>query len=175
MNMVVKLAGCALVVAASTALGFYYAHRDEFRIDDLLAWRKAFTILNSEIGYAAKPLAEAAEFVSSRAVNPPASVFAEFAASLRGRQTGDVREIWKSAVDTMRGKTFMNDDDTECIYSYGTTLGGADKKLQTEAIEQTIDYIDGIVVILREQSLKNKKMYFSLGLLGGLLIVAALF
>ncbi|MDR1000544.1 MAG: stage III sporulation protein AB [Clostridiales bacterium] len=175
MSIALKLAGCALVVGASSLLGFYYAHRDEFRMGDLLAWRKAFVILNSEISYAIKPLAEAAEFVSSRAAHPPSAVFAALASSLQSRQASDVCDIWKSAVDTAQGKTFITTDDIECIYNYGATLGGADKRLQIEAIEQTINYIDGTIVILREQSEKNKKLYFSLGLLGGLLVVAALF
>ena len=172
--MIIKLIGSLLVIGSSSLLGLYFAGRDDFRISDLTEWKKALLILRSEIAYSSKPLAEAAEHIG-KSRGPAGESFAAFADHLARRQAGEVSAIWQSSIEQTEKKSYLSREDNEFIKNFGGTLGSVDKAMQLNAIDLTIEYINNSIDNLRVSSSKNKKMYASLGILSGLLIVAVLF
>jgi len=64
--------------------------------------------------------------------------------------------------------------DIEQFMSLGSSLGYLDGEMQLNGIEMVISYIDMVTEELKVSSDKNKKMYRSLGVLGGILIVIVL-
>jgi len=61
------------------------------------------------------------------------------------------------------------------LENFGKTLGFLDKSMQLNSIDLTVSYIDSKSEMLTSQDEKNRKMYGSLGILGGMLIVVVLF
>ena len=170
--IVIRVLGVLLTLAASTVFGVYMASLGTFRRQDLLEFKKAFLILKSEIEYVAAPLPDAMANIAARVAEPIAQLFEDFAVTLRQNPDGEsAYKLWLSAIETHRKATFLNEEDWEVIKSFGKTLGYLDKQMQVESINLANDYIDNQVTELQESSVKNQKMYKSLGVVGGLLLV----
>jgi stage III sporulation protein AB len=165
----VKIMGCVLVIASSVLLGIYYSFRDGYRISDLLEIKKAFILLKSEISYSAA-LPEALWSISERLEGAASGFFKRAGGGLSEKSAGESAEIWRDALKESLSHSHLTADDLQCLERLGETLGGLGKTAQTDGIDMAITYVDGKINELRESEAKNKKLYRSVGIAGGLLI-----
>jgi stage III sporulation protein AB len=164
--MWVKVIGALLVVLAGGGAGFYFSKLETFRIQDLSEFKKALLILASEIEYLRTPLAEACGRIASRTDKPVSCVFADFAARLEAGG-GAASELWMNALAANKSQLHLKDEDMGVLEGFGNTLGCLDTQLQINAINYVKDYIEAKVTQLQTQADKNKRMYRSLGWIGG--------
>ena len=172
--MIPKILGAALVCASSALLGIYFARLDSFRRGDLNEWKKALLILRSQIAFAALPLPEAMSAASGRVSGSVSQSLALFAERLQSRDSADVYSIWVNTLNECKSNSYLKQEDWEWLGNFGKTLGFLDRSMQLNSIDLTVSYIDGKSEMLASQSEKNKKMFSSLGILGGMLIVVIL-
>lgn len=170
--LLLKLAGAALITASGTALGLYYAGLDSLRAQELLEFKKAFLILASEIEYISTPLPEAMTHIAERTTGNTSSFFACCAEKLSEGSGETAYQLWASAVEARRKCGCLTPEDWDVIEAFGKTLGYLDKPMQLNSIRFTTDYIDGKTASI--QGDKSKRMYRSLGVLGGLLLAVVL-
>ena len=170
--MAIKIAGMLLTLASSTALGLYLSSLPTLRQQDLREIKKALLILKSEIEYIATPLPQAVANIAIRINAPISKLFECFADSLKLNPEGETAyRLWLSAIETTKEGSFLKKDDLEIIGNFGKTLGYLDKQMQVDSINFTIDYIDSQVGQLQENNEKTQKMYRSLGVIGGILLL----
>ena len=168
----IKIAGMILTLAASSALGLYLSGLPAFRRQDFLEIKKALLILKSEIEYAAAPLPEAMANIATRTKAPVSLIFESFALSLKYNEGGETAyRLWLAAIDEHKKAGFLKAEDWEIIGNFGKTLGYLDKQMQIDSIRFTMDYIDSEVLQLQESIDKNQRMYRSLGVIAGLLLL----
>ena len=166
-----QIIGAALVVVSSSALGMYYSGLDAFRMQDLLAFRQALTIFASEIEFVVSPLPEAMQNVAKRIPQPVSRLFADFAARLTDVGGETAYRLWVESIAAHKPVSYLDAEDWDAIESFGKTLGYLDKPMQINTIRHTQSYIDGKTETLRVSGDKNKRMYRSLGVVGGILLV----
>jgi stage III sporulation protein AB len=77
-------------------------------------------------------------------------------------------------MENNKDRTFLAPEDRTVLEDFGKTLGYLDKQMQKNAIEYAVTYIDEKAAALQKQSDKNKRMYQSLGVIGGLFITVVL-
>ena len=169
--MILKTAGMVLVLASSAFLGIYFAQLDSFRIADLKEWKKALLILRSQIAFAALPLPEAMSAVAERVGAPVSQALSQFSERLSGRGSADIYLVWTKTLRENTAHSHLKQEDWEWLFNFGKTLGFLDREMQLNSIDLIISYIDGKTEFLSVQSVKNKKMYGSLGILCGMLTV----
>jgi len=168
----IRVLGMVLTLAASAALGLYLSSLAKFRQQDLLEFKKALLILKSEIEYIAAPLPEAISNIASRTSNPVSKIFTHFAQSLRDNDEGETAyQLWIEAIQAHKKESFLKKGDWELIEGFGKTLGYLDKQMQIDSIKFTTDYLDSQVAELQAVGDKNQKMYRSLGVIGGILLL----
>ena len=168
----IRIVGMLLTLAASTAFGLYMSSLGTFRKQDMLEFKKAMLILKSEIEYVAAPLPEAMANIAARTVMPISQIFAHFADALKHNEAGETAyRLWLAAIDTSKKETFLKEEDLETIGNFGKTLGYLDKQMQVDSINFTMDYIDTQVSELQESNQKNQRMYKTLGVVGGILLL----
>lgn len=168
--MFLKIAGSLLIIFSSSMFGYYYSNRDNYRIKALEDIKKALIILKSQIEFSLSPLPDAMLLISKR-TSPSLALFFEYVANRLNERTGyGIDAIWQDALQTCLKKTYLESEDIDYFKSLGNTLGYLDMKLQTNGIQIMIDYIDTKCESLQEVSGKNKKLYSSLGILGGILV-----
>jgi len=169
-----SIIGAIALIAGCAALGFYYAAKEGFRIQDLQEFKKALMILSSEIEHLRAPLPIACANIAKRTKEPVSEVFAQFSKLLTENEGETAYQLWSQALDEQKKGTYLAAEDWDVLESFGKTLGYLDKQMQQSAITVTIDYINEKTTSLQTQSDKNRRMYRSLGVIGGLLLVVLL-
>ena len=173
-----RIIGSGCILAGSIGLGVYFSTRESTRIKELNELKKALTILSSEIEYMAAPLATACQHIATRVERTASALFGHFATalatSINMAPTASTHHIWAQSLNYVMEKSFLTAEDFSILDGFGKTLGYLDKTLQKNAIHYTTTYIDHTIGSLEEKSIKNKKMYRSLGVIGGLLITIIL-
>ena len=168
----IRLLGMVLTLAASSALGLYLSSLAKFRQQDLLEFKKALLILKSEIEYIAAPLPEAISNIAVRTTNPVSKIFAHFAQNLKNNDDGETAyQLWMEAIKAYKKESFLKKGDWELIEGFGKTLGYLDKQMQVDSIKFTTDYLDSQVAELQAVGDKNQRMFRSLGVIGGVLLL----
>jgi len=172
--MLLQLTGAIAIMIGCIGLGLYYAAREGFRATEILELKKALLILSSEIDYKRSPLNVACANIAKRTESTASVIFSNFAQLLDSGDGETAYQLWAAATATIKEKTFMAEEDMQILDGFGKTLGYLDKNMQQNAIDYAINYIDDKAAALHEASSKNKRMYRSLGIIGGLLITVVL-
>ena len=170
--MVLKFAGMGLVMLSTVLWGLYMASKEYFRLKDLREMKRAYDILRSEIEYGMSQLGEAAMNVSVKCSEPVRGIFEHFSGQIN--ILGNVGQAWSEAVFAQKEKSYFNTEDLDILAAFGKTLGYLDKNMQMNSINMQVDYIDSQIDKLEGTWEKSRKMYISLGSLGGILIVILL-
>ena len=169
-----SIVGAVALIFSCTALGFYFAAQEGFRLQDLQEFKKALTILSSEIEHMRAPLPMACANIAKRTSHAVSALFANFSKLLEENAGETAYQLWVQAMEGQKGHARLADEDWDVIEGFGKTLGYLDKHMQQSAITYAIDYIDEKTTCLLVQSDKNKRMYRSLGVIGGLLLAVVL-
>jgi len=170
--MLIQILGGLLIIGSSIMGGAYMASKSYFRLRDLREMKRAFGILISEIDYIQSPLQEAALNVSAKCSAPINSIFKDFSKGLSGEV--NVWELWSEVIESSKRDCYFVAEDLEIFKSFGKTLGYLDREMQIRNIEMQIDYISQKVDELERTWEKSRKMYLSLGALGGAMVVILL-
>ena len=172
--MLFRIIGAIAVISGCTGLGMYYALKEGHRVKELFEFKKALLILASEIEYMSTPLGTACENVSTRTSYFVSSLFNNFAKLLTNNQGDTTYRLWLLALETSKDASHLQLQDLEIIESFGKTLGYLDKTMQQNAIDYAINYINETTTELVASAANNKRMFQSLGVIGGLLITVVL-
>ncbi|MCL2225781.1 MAG: stage III sporulation protein AB [Defluviitaleaceae bacterium] len=172
--MLIRIAGTLLVMAGSVGLGMYFSAKESFRVQDLLEFKKALLILSSEIEYMRSTLADACENIAKRTSHGVSQIFERFSQLLSEGEGETAYQLWLEAMETNQDTTNLAREDRTVLEDFGKTLGYLDKQMQKNAIDYAVSYIDEKAAALAASSAKNKRMYQSLGVIGGLLITVVL-
>ena len=170
-----KLMGLVALFTVPTLLGLYLSQRGRFRLGDLRQIKSALAILYGEISFAATPLPEAAVQVSRRVEAPVADLFAAFGELLNAGAGLCAADAWEQSYARHRHRFFFEKEDDDSLRSFGKTLGYLDQAMQMNTIQSTLERLSEREALLVEKQQKEGKLYRSLGLLGGLLLVVLMF
>jgi len=173
-NMFPSVVGAVVILVSCTALGFYFAALEKFRVQDLQEFKKALMILSSEIEHMRTPLPLACTNIAKRTKDMVSDLFGQFADLLSHETVETAYQLWIQALESQKKRSYLATEDWDAIESFGKTLGYLDKQMQQSAITCTMEYVDEKTTGLQTQSDKNSRMYRSLGVIGGLLLVVVL-
>jgi len=170
--MLVQIGGTLMILGSSVMWGIYMASKSYFRLKDLREMKRAFGILISEIDYGQSPLQEAASNIAAKCALPVQGIFKSLSDGLLGKV--NVWELWSEVIDSGSKDSYFSPEDLELFKSFGKTLGYLDREMQIRNIEMQIDYISQKTRELEGTWEKSRKMYLSLGVLGGFMAVVLL-
>jgi len=170
--VMIRLGGMLFVLGSSVMWGIYMTSKSHFRLKDLREMKRAFAILISEIDYGQSPLSEAAQNIASKCAAPVRDIFKRFGKGLSGK--ADVYKLWCEAIDSACEVAYFSTEDLEIFKSFGKTLGYLDREMQIRNIDMQMDYISQKIDELEKIKDKSRKMYMSLGCLGGILTIILL-
>ena len=93
----------------------------------------------------------------------------ELGRGLQMREQKTLEEIWDESIEKWFGKSKLTKSEKEELYQVGRCLG------YVEGIELYLDQLEIFIKKNREEAANKKKMYQSIGVLGGLFLVIVLF
>ncbi len=174
-SLIIKIIGGILVVGSSGLYGLYLSGKEDYKISDLNQMKKALLILKSEISYAHSTLPEAFLNIAERISPPVSEFFFLIAQELFKKQEKKASQLWEEIFTEGLSKTYFDKEDLEAFNGFGKTVGFLDREMQINSIDSTLGYIEQKIALLYEQKQKNSRLYRSLGILGGILVVVVLF
>jgi stage III sporulation protein AB len=101
-------------------------------------------------------------------------MFKEYSRLLTESEGETAYQLWIAAMESCKEETHLAAEDRAVLEDFGKTLGYLDKQMQKNAIDCAVSYIDEKTLALSARFDKNKRMYQSLGVIGGLLITVVL-
>ncbi|MCL2358111.1 MAG: stage III sporulation protein AB [Defluviitaleaceae bacterium] len=167
-----NIIGTVLIMAGSVGMGFYLSAKEGFRVRDLSEFKKALLILSSEIDFMRSTLTEACQNIAKRTDGGVRDIFENFSHKLAEGEGETAYQLWLTVMASAR--VFLAAEDRIVLEDFGKTLGYLDKEMQKNAIEYAVSYIDEKTASLQKAAEKNKRMYHSLGIAGGLLATVVL-
>jgi len=172
--MLPSIVGAVALVAGCAAIGFYFAAKEGFRARELQEFKKALMILSSEIEHMRAPLPTACANIAKRTDKPVSGLFSNFSKQLEANEGETAYRLWMQALESQKPHSHLAEEDLNILDGFGKTLGYLDKQMQQSAIAYAVEYIDDKTAGLLTQADKNKRMYRSLGVIGGLLLAIVL-
>lgn len=163
-----------IILICTTLMGAYFALRERYRLQDLQELERAVLLLENHILYLGEPLPEVLESISYKTAGNVGMIFQEAAREMGERQEETADIIWERVWRKFLPKTYFSGEDYSVILSFGRTLGFLDKTQQKGSTELFLHEIREAEKKLNKKLEKNGKLYYSMGVLGGILLAVIL-
>lgn len=166
-----KLAGAILVIAASTALGYVLAANVERRPRELNELITALGLLETEMTYAATPLAEAFAAIAARAGHPARGLLTDARLRLTSGVGETAATCWAGAVNEVWGRSALGPGDRDTLLDFGASLGASDREDQVKHFRLAVERLRRAEVEARADAARLGRLWKNLGFLCGVVVV----
>jgi len=168
----IRLAGCIMLLASSTALGFGAANSMKERIKELDSMILSIRAMELELAARRTPLPELlkrAGHCASGRIN----LFYNLCESRLGKSEGVIfSEIWKAAAETV--ELHIKEQETMLFLEVGNILGRYDAGSQCAALQTAREQFAGFAENAKEQYSRMGRVYSTLGIAAGALLMIVL-
>lgn len=159
---------------ASAVTGTFLCLREKYRLQDIQMLQRAILLLKGEIGYLSAPLAEALESVSYKISGEIGDVLQKVSKQLQQREEQTAEEIWTTVWQREAKRMYLSAEDIQIILEFGKTLGYLDKQQQENSMQRLLFDLEQIEKRVTQRLQQNGKLYYSMGILCGLLLIVVL-
>ncbi|WP_317856351.1 stage III sporulation protein AB [Chakrabartyella piscis] len=166
--------GCILVVFATTSFGVSFVMKEKFRLQDLKEVETGILLLQNQVRYIGAPLGEVMEGIGLKLNGMVGEIFARIGSDLESRKGESGSVIWERIWMEEGRYTYLTGIDLDEIISFGKTISFLERTGQENGLDLLLISIRTIENDLQSKMSKNQKLYGSLGVLSGLLLVVTL-
>lgn len=159
---------------ASAVTGTFLCLREKYRLQDIQMLQRAVLLLKGEISYLSAPLAEALESVSYKISGEIGDVLQKVSKQLQQREEQTAEEIWITVWQREAKRMYLSVEDIQIILEFGKTLGYLDKQQQESSMQRLLFDLEQIEKRVTQRLQQNGKLYYSMGILCGLLLIVVL-
>ncbi|MBP1962103.1 stage III sporulation protein SpoIIIAB [Paenibacillus aceris] len=170
-----KFVGGVLIISAATLYGFLQAAHYVRRPKQIRLLISALGRMETEITYALTPLPEAFASLGKQVAEPLSSLFRLTSERLSANDGTSTREIWHRSVKEVWARTSMKQAEQEVVLQLGSVLGVTDRSDQIKHLRLAISQLQAEETESREEQRRYEKMWKSLGVLIGALIVILMY
>lgn len=170
-----KLCGAVLVILAFSLAGFQYAKRFRERPEQIRQLRTAITSLETEIGYGLRPLQEALSLIAERSGSPLRELLERCGQRLRELEGESTYYCLKQAVEESWSLTAMKNGEKEIFLDICKNLGQSDRQTQLQHLTLAKQNLEIEEQKARAEQQQYEKMYKTLGVLAGVLVIILLY
>ena len=154
------------MIFAGIGFGFHKAAKEQKRLEQGIAIKRMLYLLQGEIRYGFTPLPEAVLKISTKTEKEYQPFLKKVAKQLETHSEESFAKIWQQTADQKLKQVILK--------NMGETIGYLDQQMQEKTILLTIEQLDDQIFLMKDQVVKNCKMYRSLGISLSVLIVIIL-
>ena len=154
-----------LTASVGGCLTFLERFREEER--QLLAMKEMLIIFEKQLEYVRLPIAEAVTDMAKKAGAPFEAPLMEFTEKILYHQTEEVERLWRPSF-------FLNREEFAILLDMGRLLEPVDSKSQIASVEMYINRVEEKIQKIWEERENKQKVYQSVCLFGGLLLIIVL-
>jgi stage III sporulation protein AB len=170
-----KFTGAVLILATAALFGFMQAQHFARRPKQIRQMIGALQRMETEIVYALTPLPEAMLSLSKQLQAPLSALFRLTSERLKAADGVSTREIWQQTVREVWRGSSMKKPEQEIVLQLGSILGLTDRADQIKHIRLAVSQLQTEEQESREEQKRYEKMWKSLGVLIGALIVILMY
>ncbi|MCI5623272.1 MULTISPECIES: stage III sporulation protein AB [Anaerostipes] len=170
----IKIIGACMIIASGISFGFIKAAKEQKKLEQGIALKRMLYLLQGEIRYGFTPLPEAIRAISKKTVQEFAPFLQNAADRMDTHSEDSFASIWKNSMEENLSPIILEKSFMEPILTMGETIGYLDKEMQLKTISFAIEQVEDIILQIKEQVIRNCKMYRSFGISFSLLIVIIL-
>ncbi|KMM37872.1 stage III sporulation protein SpoIIIAB [Guptibacillus hwajinpoensis] len=168
-----KLLGAILIILASTWAGIEWSRTVSERSRQLRQLKAALQSLEAEIVYGMTPLSMACGHICRQVGHPVSWFFDSFRKKLdAGHSTA--YEAWIESMDEVWKYTAFKQEEKEIMKQLGATIGQQDREHEQKQLKLALIHLEREEHEARNNQTKYERMFKSLGVLGGILLVILL-
>ena len=169
-----KLLGSVIIVVSCGLAGLLKARTYIRRPNELRCLQSALQILETEISYAASPLAKAFHSVAVCCEKNVASLFRSASRELLSMSGQTAGEAWNKALAVFYPQTALTQSDLSILRNFGSTLGISDREDQIKHLRLTQEQLKAETEKAEEEAGRNVKIWNYFGFFGGIVAVLIL-
>lgn len=174
MELMCKITGTFLVLAASTAICYRYCLRIKERYRMLEEWKKCMVILKGEIAYAKTVMPEALYYLSKNSSSPFTEFFGDVAGGLEEKTAKTFGEIWGKKCEHYFGHGVLGREDAGFLAELGSSLSIQDAGTLLQTLQLYITRLGERIEKERQQMSEKLRIYRLLGISFGITVVVVL-
>lgn len=164
--------GALILIAVSCAgLGFLKSQALSGRVRELLMLRKILRLLTGEISYAGTPLPEAFYRIGGKMDGPYRDFLQDLSIDMKRYDGEPFAELFSRNTDCHLRQTKLLKEDKEEWKQFGAMLGYLDREMQLSTLRSFDETLAQKICEQKEGLPARKKLYQSLGVMGGLFLV----
>ncbi len=174
MDIFIKMCGAVITVLGTTIYGWLLTRQMQHRINRLTSYKESLLMMSGHIRYAKqsmpvilKDISENIQFTEIKAI------YANVLLQIEDNEGKTFWDMWRAGVDESF-KMWGVKDEIILYYEAGELPLYMDKDMQLQFLEERITRIDERMCRLKNELAGKEKVYKSLGLASGLLIVLVL-
>jgi stage III sporulation protein AB len=141
------------------------------RTDQLTELQMCLQMLETEICYGSTPLEIAFYKISQRGSGVIGRLFSRCSYYFQHLDGATTFECWQKSIEDATPKLALKKSELEWIRHFGQIVGNSDREDQQKHIQLMMAHLKKTEAEAREDQLKYEKMYKTLGVLAGVLIV----
>lgn len=164
-----KLIGSILIIFACSAIGFEKSYEMQLHLKELETLKNVFVLLKKEIQYTRVPLAELFLKISKKMEGGCSCWLEELSQKLYGCEQGTFQDVWGDSLKKFFRESKLTKTEKEELHQLGKSIG------YIEGVDLYLDQLEISIQRTREELKNKKKMYQSIGILGGIFLVIVLF
>lgn len=165
-----KIAGILMIIISTTAIGFKASEKMDIRIEQLREIRKIMILLRGEVMYNMSSIDEAFNNVAGKISEPFSDIMKEISRIISKKEGKTFEVIWKKAIVPLK-KTCMVKSDIDRFRKFGEDFGCIHKEMQISAFDMYIEELENTIREADKKKNENSRLYRTLGIMSGLLIV----
>lgn len=170
-----KILGACLVLVATSWMGFEIARSYRERPKQIRQLRSALSLLETEIGYGIRPLTVACQEVSLRTQDSISNLFNACGENLQQMDGASTYECFKKAIDQEWKNTAMKNPEKRILLDFSATLGISDREDQLHHLAMAKTNLEVEEKKSRDEQMQYEKMFKTIGVLTGALIILLIY
>lgn len=163
-----KVIGSLMILSASAAMGFEKSHELKRHLEELEELKRVFVLIRSELQYTKAPFSEVFLKLCSKTKGIFSLWLEELGVELEKREGGTLQEIWMQSIVNQLSNSTLRQEELEELYKVGEGLG------YMETLDLYLEQLEITIQKTREEYKIKKKLFQSLGVLGGIFLVIVL-
>lgn len=171
----IKIIGACFIILASSWIGFEIARSYRERPQQIRQLRSALSLLETEIGYGVRPLAAACKQIALRTQGFVSTLFARCEENLNRMDGASTYQCFKQAIDHEWKNTAMKEPEKRILLDLSATLGISDRENQLHHLAMAKTNLEIEEKKARDEQMQYEKMFKTIGVLAGTLIVLLIY
>lgn len=169
MNIILDMIASLCVIAGSTGMGCFYIYQYQKTIEHAENVLHIFILFRQDMIYSHATLPEICRQVSTQVKEPYGTFLKETYKKMEEEKGKNVSLIWKEELEQLFLKIEISEMLKELMLSLMNAFNCMDKEVQIKKFDMGIEKIQREIENRKEKQENKNRIYFSIGIMSGLL------